>query len=101
LSEHSSDAISLVEEVRPETRYTGYFISKIDITQSLQRLLFLFWSNFIKYCFEFIIFQKWIIDPMKFSMDAKFGGFPEDMCRSDAFCSSIKLKNASILAIAV
>ena len=27
------------------------------------------------------------------------GGLPEDMCKSDAFCSNIKLKNASILAI--
>jgi SAM-dependent MidA family methyltransferase len=29
----------------------------------------------------------------------KIGGLPEDMCKSDARCSNIKLKNASILAI--
>src|SRR6202012_2049090 len=27
------------------------------------------------------------------------GGFPDAMCRSEAFCSNIRLKNASILAI--
>ena len=73
LPEHGTDADFLIEKIYAEARDVRDFVTEVHVTGFFDLFDFVIRSDFVKQGLERVVFERGIIHPLKFAVDAQHG----------------------------